>query len=202
MDMPVIALPAILGAAEYAASALAGILLGVGVGIGVDELTKDKEDEKDKAESDTKVITSSRTECEKCPAIGKVVMVWESTNGRSASAITYQAAIAKTIYDANLSRIESWDCLGVNFDGWQPYSCLFLEAKAKYDNFFKNGRPMDWWANGHLSMISQAERQQMVCSSLNSIPNSHWHFLQPVSFAYYARALSKFPNIKVFNTPL
>ncbi|PHM45104.1 hypothetical protein Xmau_01311 [Xenorhabdus mauleonii] len=202
MPVPlVLAGPAILAAAEYTLTALAGIAIGTGVAVGINEATKDKSDEQDKAKAETEAITSSRTKCKECPAIGKVMMVWESTNGRSALAISYQALISKTIYDANLSRIESWNCLSVSFDGWQPSNCLFLEAKAKYDNFFKNGIPMGWW-EGQFSMMSQAEKQQMVCSSLNAIPTSHWHFLQPISFAYYARAFSKFPNIKVFHTPL
>ncbi|OTA18708.1 hypothetical protein Xbed_03061 [Xenorhabdus beddingii] len=197
--MPLIlapAAPAIIAAAEWTLAACSAVL----VGIGVMESTKDKAGEQDKAKSDTQTIATSRTKCEKCPAIGQVMMVWEKTNGRSALAISYQSAIAKTIYNPELSMIESWTCLGVSFDGWQPANCLFLEAKAKYDNFFRNDEPMSWWKSGDDSMKNQGKRQQDVCSSLDGIPNCHWHFLEPVSFAYYSEAFSAYPNIKVFHT--
>ncbi|AYA39116.1 hypothetical protein HZS38_00035 [Xenorhabdus nematophila] len=197
---------ALLAAAEWT---LAACVTGL-VAVGIMEGTKDNTDEKDKAEADTKVITSSRTECEKCPAIGKVTMVWESTNGRSDIAINYQAAIAKTIYDPALSRIETWECGKVNFDGWQPVNCLFLEAKANYDQFFKDGEPKWFYAEfrkkptdktGLESMEWQAKRQSLLCIQFNNIPKSHWHFLQPVSYGYFAKIFAKLPNIKTFFTP-
>ncbi|WP_262499995.1 restriction endonuclease fold toxin 5 domain-containing protein [Photorhabdus heterorhabditis] len=139
MPLPLLApaAPALLAAAEWTLATCAAGL----VAIGVMESTKDKEGEQDKAKADTQTITSSRTECEKCPAIGKVMMVWEKTTSYSEITIAYQTKIAGTIYNPELNLIETWLCMDTNFDGWKPAQCLFLEAKAKYDQFFKNGEP-------------------------------------------------------------
>ncbi|OTA18711.1 hypothetical protein Xbed_03064 [Xenorhabdus beddingii] len=197
----------ILAAAEWTLAACATVL----VGIGVMESTKDKAGEQDKAKSDTQTIATSRTKCEKCPAIGQVMMVWEKCSSYSAITIAYQTKIAGTIYNPELKMIETWLCKGTNFDGWKPEKCLFLEAKANYDQFFKNGEPKWFYENfrkkptdmtGLESMISQARRQNVVCTSFNSIPKSHWHFLQPESYTYFTGVFTSFGfiNIKTFNT--
>ncbi|MGV7963143.1 restriction endonuclease fold toxin 5 domain-containing protein [Photorhabdus tasmaniensis] len=208
MPLPLLApaAPAILAAAEWT---LAACTAGL-VAVGVMESTKDKEGEQDRTKADTKTIVSSRTKCEKCPAIGKVMMVWEKTISYSEITIAYQTKIAGTIYNPELNIIETWLCMDTNFDGWKPAQCLFLEAKAKYDQFFKNGEPNDFYKNiklkgkmsGHDSMINQAKRQNLVCETLNNIPKSHWHFLEPISYEYFLIAFSIFPNITVFNTEL
>ncbi|MGV8001993.1 restriction endonuclease fold toxin 5 domain-containing protein [Photorhabdus temperata subsp. temperata] len=198
MPLPLLApaAPALLAAAEWTLATCAAGLAAVGVM----ESTKDKEGEQDKAKADTQTIASSRTECEKCPAIGKVTMVWEKTTSYSEITIAYQTKIAGTIYNPELNIIETWLCMDTNFDGWKPAQCLFLEAKAKYDQFFENGKPKPWWKSSDYSMQKQGKRQQWVCISLNSIPNSHWHFMQPISYAYYLEKLSIYSNIKVFHT--
>ncbi|WP_387467826.1 PAAR domain-containing protein [Photorhabdus sp. RM323S] len=56
--------------------------------------------------------------------------------------------------------------------------------------------------SGHDSMINPVRRQNLVCETLNNIPKSHWHFLEPISYEYVLIALSIFPNITVFNTEL
>ncbi|TDB45075.1 restriction endonuclease fold toxin 5 domain-containing protein [Photorhabdus khanii] len=206
MPLPLLApaAPALLAAAEWTLAACAAGLAA----IGVMESTKDREGEQDKAKTDTQTIASSRTECEKCPAIGNVTMVWEKTTSYSEITIAYQTKIAGTIYNPELNIIETWLCMNTNFDGWKPAQCLFLEAKAKYDQFFKNGEPKNFYKDvklkgdmsGHDSMIYQAKKQNLVCITLNNVPKSHWHFLQPVSYAYFSRAFTKFNNIKVFNT--
>ncbi|MBS9428104.1 Tox-REase-5 domain-containing protein [Photorhabdus akhurstii] len=76
MPLPLLApaAPALLAAAEWTLAACATGLTTVGVM----ESTKDKEGEQDKVKADTQTITSSRTECEKCPAIGNVTMIWQA----------------------------------------------------------------------------------------------------------------------------
>ncbi|MGV8001990.1 restriction endonuclease fold toxin 5 domain-containing protein [Photorhabdus temperata subsp. temperata] len=208
MPLPLLApaAPALLAAAEWTLATCAAGLAAVGVM----ESTKDKEGEQDKAKADTQTIASSRTECEKCPAIGNVTMVWEKTTSYSEITIAYQTKIAGTIYNPELNIIETWLCMNTNFDGWKPAQCLFLEAKAKYDQFFKDGEPNDFYKNiklkgkmsGYDSMINQARRQNLVCETLNNTPKSHWHFLEPISYEYFLTAFSMFPNITVFNTKL
>ncbi|PHM50528.1 restriction endonuclease fold toxin 5 domain-containing protein [Xenorhabdus miraniensis] len=200
---------ALLAAAEWT---LAACVAGL-VAVGIMEGTKDKEEtaEKDKAESRTDAMSTTREKCDKCPAIGQVVMVWETTKSYSEITIAYQTKIAGTMYNPKLNLIETWLCQSVNFDGWKPGKCLFLEAKAKYDQFFEDGEPKWFYEHfrkkptdmtGLESMISQASRQNEVCTSLNSIPKSHWHFLQPVSYTYFTGAFSSFgfTNIITFNT--
>ncbi|WP_434526125.1 restriction endonuclease fold toxin 5 domain-containing protein [Photorhabdus asymbiotica] len=209
MPLPLLApaTPALLAAAEWTLAACAAGLTAVGVM----ESTKDREGEQDRANADTQTMTSSRTECEKCPAIGNVTMVWEKTTSYSEITIAYQTKIAGTIYNPELNIIETWLCMGTNFDGWKPAQCLFLEAKAKYDQFFKNGEPS--WVFGEFrktptnktgaeSTIWQAERQNRVCMELNNIPKSHWHFLQPISYEYFSEIFVHFTNIKTFHTPM
>ncbi|OWO85625.1 hypothetical protein B5C26_01555 [Photorhabdus luminescens] len=198
MPLPLL-VPVALTAAEYAASALAGILVGVGVGLGVEEMTK--EDEKEESLAQTDEISTAREECKVCPATEKVSSGWESTSSYSQITLDYQLQIAKTVYKPDAKLIQVWECLGVSFDGWRPEWCLFLESKAKYDQFFRKGKPMEWWT-GDQSMIKQASRQQEVCTSLNGIPRAHWHFMEPMSATYYSKEFSGHPNVKVFLTPL
>uniref|UniRef100_UPI0036DECC5C Tox-REase-5 domain-containing protein n=1 Tax=Photorhabdus sp. RM322S TaxID=3342825 RepID=UPI0036DECC5C len=200
MPLPLV-VPVALTAAEYAASALAGILVGVGVGLGVTEMTKDKDDEKEQAEAQTDAISTTREKCKACPAIEKVSPSWESTRSYSQVTLDYQIQIAKTVYKPDTKLIQVWECLGVSFDGWRPKACLFLESKAKYDQFFRKGEPMEWWT-GDEPIKKQGKRQQSVCTLLNGIPHSHWHFMGPVSATYYSQEFSEFHNIKVFHTPL
>ncbi|NHB61917.1 restriction endonuclease fold toxin 5 domain-containing protein [Photorhabdus sp. RW14-46] len=124
-------------------------------------------------------------------------------------AIAYQTKIAGTIYNPELNIIETWLCMNTNFDGWKPEKCLFLEAKANYDQFFKNGEPNGFYRkvklgkkklSGYDSMLKQARKQNEVCIALNNIPKSHWHFLQPVSYSYFTEAFAPYLNIKTFNT--
>ncbi|MCW7762354.1 restriction endonuclease fold toxin 5 domain-containing protein [Photorhabdus luminescens] len=198
MPLPLL-VPVALTAAEYAASALAGILVGVGVGLGVEEMTK--EDEKEESLAQTDEISTAREECKVCPATEKVSSSWESTSSYSQITLDYQLQIAKTIYKPDAKLIQVWECLGVSFDGWRPEWCLFLESKAKYDQFFRKGKPVIWWT-GDESMKKQGRRQQDVCASLSDIPRSHWHFMEPVSAAYYSQEFAEYFNIKVFHTPL
>ncbi|MCG3462199.1 restriction endonuclease fold toxin 5 domain-containing protein [Xenorhabdus bovienii] len=199
MPLPLVfAGPVLVAAAEYTLTALAGIAIGVGVGVGIDEATKDKEE--DKAKTETGTIASSRTKCEKCPAIGNVIPYWESAS-ISATSTIYQIQICNSVYNPETNQIQVWKCRVASFDGWKPEQCLFLEAKGKHDQFFEDGEPKFWWKGGHSSMMSQAARQQEVCTTYQGIPNSHWHFMEPISFSYYSKAFSGFQNIKVFYTP-
>ncbi len=85
------------------------------------------------------LVNCPKCKCEKCPEIGNITMIWEKTTSYSEITITYQTKIAGAIYNPELNIIETWLCMDTNFDGWKPAQCLFLEAKAKYDQFFKNG---------------------------------------------------------------
>ncbi|TDB45073.1 Tox-REase-5 domain-containing protein [Photorhabdus khanii] len=155
------------------------------------------------------LVNCPKYKCEKCPAIGNVTMVWEKTTSYSEITIAYQTKIAGTIYNPELNIIETWLCMDTNFDGWKPAQCLFLEAKANYDQFFKNGEPNGFYRkiklgkkklSGHDNMLKQARKQNEVYIALNNIPKSHWHFLQFVSYSYFTETFAPYLNIKTFNT--
>ncbi|PHM37589.1 hypothetical protein Xmau_03806 [Xenorhabdus mauleonii] len=201
MPIPlVLAGPALLAAAEYTLTALAGIAIGTGVAVGINEATKDKSDEQDKAKSETEAITTSRTKCKECPAIGSVIPYWESASISAISTI-YQIQICNSAYNEITHQLEVWRCGAASFDGWKPKQCLFLEAKGKHEQFFEDGEPKHWWKGGHTSMMSQAARQQGECTKFEGIPKSHWHFMELVTSSYFSKAFSGFPNITVFHTP-
>ncbi|HDT0720442.1 Tox-REase-5 domain-containing protein [Proteus mirabilis] len=143
----------------------------------------------------------STTDCKQCPAIGLVMPHKQSIEGWSTDSIDYQQRICSTTtgHDGIKNYINEYKCQGVAFDGWKETECLFLEAKGKYDNFFKkDGTP---WFSGVESVIDQATRQQIVMDLLQKTPYCHWHFLQPVSANYFKMKFSRYTNIKVFHTP-
>ncbi|WP_140182063.1 restriction endonuclease fold toxin 5 domain-containing protein [Providencia stuartii] len=146
----------------------------------------------------------STTNCKKCPAIGQVGPHKQPTNGWSLESILYQQRICSTTVgvDGDNYYINEYMCMGVAFDGWIETQCLFLEAKGKYDQFFKSdGTVFFKNFSGFDNIISQALRQQGVMAAFNRIPFCHWHFLQPKSASYFQHAFSNYSNLKVFHTP-
>ncbi|MBQ0695269.1 restriction endonuclease fold toxin 5 domain-containing protein [Providencia stuartii] len=146
----------------------------------------------------------STTNCKKCPAIGKVGPHKQSIEGWSAASVTYQQRICSTTtgHDGIKNYINEYKCQGVAFDGWRETECLFLEAKGKYDNFFKsNGKVFFENFSGFDSIIAQASRHQVVMEALQKIPFCHWHFMQPKSASYFKFEFAAFSNLKVFHTP-
>ena len=142
--------------------------------------------------------------CKDCPAIGLVGPHKQPTNGWSLESIIYQQRICSTTIgvDGTYGYINEYKCMEVHFDGWREAQCLFLEAKGKYDNFFKsNGEVFFKNFSGIDSMIAQATRHQFVMEALQRIPFCHWHFMQPKSASYFAKEFAGFSNLKVFHTP-
>ncbi|KAA1193658.1 restriction endonuclease fold toxin 5 domain-containing protein [Photorhabdus heterorhabditis] len=248
MPIPLLA-PVAVGAAEYVASACAGVLIAVGIM----EASKEKPVEDDghihrkkmdfvispeitdedrnivwSAEAhadfwedddlgdesvDTSAVqakaqskaeecekTENKKECKACLAIPVTSEKYRKVSRWSAITINYQRFIAQTKYDPTIQMIQEFQCLKVTFDGWRPAYCLFLEAKARYDQFFKDNKPKRWWA-GRYSARNQAERHQTVCDVLEETPHVEWHFLQPISCGYFKVLFSKYKNISVHYTP-
>ncbi|TDB48188.1 Tox-REase-5 domain-containing protein [Photorhabdus khanii] len=250
MPIPLLA-PVAVGAAEYVASACAGVLIAVGVmeagkksSVEEDdsiirhkktdfvispEITDEdrnivwseethadfwEDDDLDEGPVDTSAVqakTATKTEacestekqkaCEECLAIPVTSEKYRKVSRWSAITINYQRFIAKTRYDPAAQMIQEFQCLKVTFDGWQPMYCRFLEAKARYDQFFDIGGNRKKWWKGYRSAIKQAGRQQGICDLLNSTPYVEWHFLQPISYSYFKPLLETMDNISVFYTP-
>ncbi|NRN30638.1 Tox-REase-5 domain-containing protein [Photorhabdus heterorhabditis] len=145
--------------------------------------------------------TESKKECKACLAIPVTSEKYRKVSRWSAITINYQRFIAQTKYDPTIQMIQEFQCLKVTFDGWRPAYCLFLEAKARYDQFFDiEGEPKIWW-KGQISARNQAKRHQMVCDVLERTPHVEWHFLQPVSCGYFKILFSEYENISVHYTP-
>ena len=73
----------------------------------------------------------------------------------------------------------------MDFDGWLPRFCLFLEVKARYDFLFQKGlgEPvLNNWARGYYKrLIDQAERQNRVCD-FNPPAKCCWIFMTPWAY--------------------
>ncbi|MBS9435990.1 hypothetical protein EAE91_01975 [Photorhabdus noenieputensis] len=249
MPIPLLA-PVAVGAAEYVASACAGVLIAVGImEAGKDksvidddsiqhkktdfvispEITDEdrnivwsaeayadfwEDDDLGEESIDTSAVqvkaqsktaecekTETKKECQACLAIPVTSEKYRKVSRWSAITINYQRFIAKTKYNPVTQMIQEFQCLKVTFDGWRPEYCLFLEAKARYDQFFKsNEEPKKWW-KGVFSAIRQAQRHQTVCNVLDGSPHVEWHFLQPISYGYFKVQFSEHKNISVHYTP-
>ncbi|MDB6366581.1 restriction endonuclease fold toxin 5 domain-containing protein [Photorhabdus bodei] len=248
MPIPLLA-PVAVGAAEYVASACAGVLIAVGIiEAGKDKSVIDddsiqhkktdfvispditdedrnivwnaevyadfwEDDDLGEESVDTSAVqvkaqskteecekTETKKECQACLAIPVTSEKYRKVSRWSAITINYQRFIAKTKYDPTRQMIQEFQCLKVAFDGWRPAYCLFLEAKARYDQFFKDNKPKRWW-RGRYSARNQAERHQTVCDVLEGTPHVEWHFLQPISYGYFKVLFSKHKNINVHYTP-
>ncbi|GLH25603.1 hypothetical protein ENT52713_29990 [Enterobacter sp. 200527-13] len=196
-------IPALVEGAEALAAAL-GITLGAGA-------AAQMVNEGEKEDSAGKVTAAESTKpCEKCPAIPWVSPIQEPFNG-SETSLNYQMRICGTYSMHNsdgTTTVEEYafrhpglanPSKQVKFDGWKPAECLFLEAKGQYDQFFdKNGNP---WYTGAKDVERQAGRQQEAINLCDDIPDCHWHFMQPVSYAYYKKIFKTYSNITVFYTP-
>ena len=196
-------IPALVEGAEALAAAL-GITLGAGA-------AAQMVNEGEKEDSAGKVTAAESTKpCEKCPAIPWVSPIQEPFNG-SETSLNYQMQICGTysMHNSNgKTSVEEYafrhpglanPSKQVKFDGWKPAECLFLEAKGQYDQFFdKNGNP---WYTGAKDVERQAGRQQEAINLCDDIPDCHWHFMQPVSYAYYKKIFKTYSNITVFYTP-
>ncbi|WP_436882703.1 Tox-REase-5 domain-containing protein [Enterobacter asburiae] len=199
-----IVIPALVEGAEALAAAL-GITIGAGV-------ASQMVNEGEKEDAAGKVTAAESTKpCEKCPAIPWVSSIQEPFNG-SETSLNYQMQICGTysMHNSNgTTSVEEYafrhpglanPSKQVKFDGWKPAECLFLEAKGKYDQFFdKKGEPYSWF-EGDQDMKDEARRQQNALILCDEIPECHWHFMEPASFAYYSKIFRKYPRFTVLHT--
>ncbi|EGT5205384.1 TPA: hypothetical protein JD203_11955 [Cronobacter sakazakii] len=163
------------------------------------------EDDMDYSETvsteNTKTQTSAQTEtderkCKSCPPEGKVMPMVRRCSRWSMVTISYQTRICGTFYNPETKQIEESKYCGVSFDGWKDKLCQFWEAKARYDQFFRDdGTKKDWW-RGDNSAISQAGRHQAIATA-NKPLKVVWIFMQPISSDYFAKIFSKYRDIIV-----
>lgn len=183
------ALPAL--AIEAAAMALLralGVVAVTGAGAAVvNEAAKKKAESAERAKAAPIAQAGSQTKtrdtCSKCPPdCGTLVARnWHMSD----EARAYQARIT------GFAPRTEWDFGGTDFDGFKSQACLLLEAKAGYDQFFKSAETpkVFFRLTGLAKMKDQAKRQSSVVEA-SSPAQLHWHFMEPVSYAYFTESFS------------
>ena len=132
--------------------------------------------------------------CENCPPEGKVMPMVRRCSRWSRVTISYQTRICGTFYNPETKQIQEFKYCGVSFDGWKDKLCQFLEAKARYDQFFRaDGSRKSWWM-GDISAKNQAGRHQAV-ATVNQPLKVVWIFMQPVSYNYFSKIFLKYQDI-------
>ena len=93
----------------------------------------------------------------------------------------------------------------VEFDGWEPRFCLFLEAKARYDHLFKevNGIPelQKWAYKNYEQLDNQAQRHDDVCR-LNYPAKCCWVWMTSKAYRYFQTIKKNYPNLYSIYVPL
>ena len=193
--------PPLLEAAAVALARALGWTVVAGAGTAaVNEAAKKKDEAAEKskdlpiAQAGTQAKARTDT-CTKCPPDCGVLV--ERNWNMSEEARAYQARIS------GFAPYTEWNFKAIDFDGFRSQACLLLEAKARYDQFFKsNGEPKFFFTLlGAPKVMDQARKQTAVIWS--SPPSQlHWHFMQPVSFKYFAEYFAEeFLPIQCFLTP-
>jgi hypothetical protein len=197
--MAALAIP-ILEAAGISLLRALGIVAVAGVGaVAVNEATKNKVESADKAKSapiaEAGTQTKTKNNCDKCPPDGGMLVRREWN--MSEVSRSYQARIT------GFAPYTEWNFQANDFDGFKSQECLLLEAKAMYDQFFESAIEPKFFfkITGLPKIVSQGTRQGMVV--LRSPPSRlHWHFMQPLSHAYFTALFRKRSlNITTFLTP-
>ena len=93
----------------------------------------------------------------------------------------------------------------VDFDGWLPRFCLFLEIKARYDFLFQKGlgKPVlnKWASNYYERLIDQAARQNRVCD-FNTPAKCCWVWMTPKAYLHFEIIKNDFPHLLSIFVPL
>lgn len=176
---------------EAASKALL-VTVGVLGGAAAIEQAQKKDETQSDAKATAQPVAPSRTRsaCQKCPPDCGTLASRRWSMSEDARA--YQARIT------GFAPYTEWNFSGADFDGFQSGGCLLQETKARYDQFFnaKIGQPKIFFAfTGAKKIENQALRQGAV--ALAHPPTQlNWYFMQPISYAYFRKALRKVaPNI-------
>ena len=197
--MAALAIP-ILEAAGGALLRALGVAAVAGAGaVAVNEVTKNKVESADKAKSApiAEAGTQAKTKdtCDKCPPDGGMLVRREWNMSQLSR--NYPSRIT------GFAPYTEWSYQVTDFDGFKSKACLLIEAKAAYDQFFKSAtKPKKFFEiTGNHKILDQARRQSGVV--IASPPSQlHWHFMQPLSYAYFAAQFADdFLPIKTFHTP-
>jgi anaerobic selenocysteine-containing dehydrogenase len=183
--MAALAVPLIEGAAMALLRAL-GVVAVAGAGAAVvNEAAKKKAESAERAKATPIAQAGSQTKtrdtCTKCPPDCGTLVARKWNMSEDARA--YQARIT------GFAPLTEWSFGGTDFDGFKSQACLLLEAKARYDQFFLSGQQPKFFFNitGRVKIMSQASKQSAVIDA-SPPAQLHWHFMQPLSHAYFTQA--------------
>ena len=159
-----------------------------------------------------------RNKCN-CPpeTFKRVKKETKDRSGMSELSLDYQSAICGSKWypqkknDKTSKNIIEWVYFKgpgnppVEFDGWIPRFCLFLEAKARYDHLFKEekGRIVvaSWASNLQREIETQASRQDHVCST-NKPAKCCWVWMTIKAYQYFNSIKQNYPNLYSIYVPL
>jgi hypothetical protein len=200
--MAAAAVPVVEGAAIALLRALGIVGTGVAGVAGTKALTdaaKAKADTADKSKdlpiAQATSATQTKKKCDKCPP-DNGSLVTRNWNMSDESRL-YQARIT------GFAPRTEWSYEDCDFDGFRSAACTLLEAKARYDQFFDDdGEPEFFFRmTGARKMMAQALNQSDIIWA-SPPAQLQWHFMQPVSYAYFkAKFNGDLLPILTFNTP-
>ncbi|TCT34436.1 restriction endonuclease fold toxin 5 of polymorphic toxin system [Providencia alcalifaciens] len=156
--------------------------------------------------------------CQDCPAIPYIVPHQNDiTNTRTPNAYAYQARICNTQIRTvdtpagQMRYIDEWKCTIpvptrtlnplVEFDGWKPDECNFIETKDNFDFAFdKDGNVKSFFSKGG-KPLKQASEQNWLCEfPLKKKSYSDWHFSQKNMYLFCTRIFQSLPQIRTHHT--
>jgi len=177
-----LAVPLVEGATLLLLRALGVVAVGGAGAVAVNQAAKKKAEAAEKAKSVPIAQAGSKSKtkdaCTKCPPD---CGTWVSRNWHmSDDSRDYQTRIT------GFAPFTEWSFKGADFDGFKSSSCMLLEAKAKYDQFFSSDGKPGFFANfaGLPKIMDQAQRQSLIIEA-SSPATLHWHFMQPLSYRYF-----------------
>jgi len=195
-----LAVPILEGAGLALARALGYTAAATAGAAAVNEAAKRKTEEAEKAKASPIAQAGTQTKtkeaCKQCPPdCGTLVpRNWAMSEESRA----YQARIS------GFAPYTEWSFGGADFDGFKSSQCLLLEAKARYDQFFDEvtGEPEGFFSLfGVKKIILQAKKHNRIVQA-NPPAFCSWHFMQPLSCAYFsARFRVPYPFVRVHHTP-
>lgn len=182
------------------------VLLGAGAVAGTtDEVMRKRQKNADQAKS-TPIAragaqTKAKEKCKDCEP-DKGMPELRNTAGWPVDSIAYQMRIA-LMPPAPPGYLTEWRFNGVAFDGFESGQCLLKEAKARYDQFFD-----EWGGFRYVFQDKIFEKMtgEAVSQNIAAVPKPpaqlQWSFMEPVSYRYMSKVLSKAaPDIEVLYRP-
>lgn len=157
--------------------------------------------------------------CQDCPAIPHVIPHERNiTNTRSPNAYKYQARICniqiRTIDTpaGQLKYIDEWLCTIpvptrtknplVEFDGWKPEECNFIETKDNYEFFFNSKGKPNKFMEEDKKILKQATEQNWLCSSQFQRKSFiDWHFSHEKMFNLCTELLEPLSQVRTHYSP-